>query len=56
MKMSGKKENGRGYIYPRITEHIIADLEKGVRPWVQPWNAGTACVWSTRLDLPVDTC
>lgn len=26
-------------IYERITTRIIADLEQGVRPWMQPWNA-----------------
>jgi antirestriction protein ArdC len=26
-------------IYSRITNKIIADLEKGVRPWMKPWNA-----------------
>ncbi len=27
-------------IYAGITDCIIAALEKGVRPWVQPWTAG----------------
>lgn len=26
-------------VYTRITAQIVADLEKGVRPWVKPWNA-----------------
>ncbi len=26
-------------IYQRITEQIVAELEKGVRPWLKPWNA-----------------
>ena len=46
--MSGKKESGRGDIYARITDRIVADLEKGVRPWVQPWNAGNATGRITR--------
>src|SRR6202167_2181259 len=25
-------------VYSRITAQIVADLEKGVRPWVKPWN------------------
>lgn len=25
--------------YQRITERIVADLEKGVRPWFKPWSA-----------------
>ena len=27
-------------IYQSITDQIVADLEKGVRPWHQPWSAG----------------
>ena len=27
-------------VYTRVTDRIIADLEKGVRPWMKPWNAG----------------
>jgi len=27
-------------VYARVTARIIADLEKGVRPWVQPWKSG----------------
>jgi antirestriction protein ArdC len=26
-------------VYTRITDKIIVDLEKGVRPWMKPWNA-----------------
>jgi antirestriction protein ArdC len=26
-------------IYTRVTVRIIAELEKGVRPWLKPWNA-----------------
>ena len=26
-------------VYTRVTDKIIADLEKGVRPWMKPWNA-----------------
>jgi antirestriction protein ArdC len=26
-------------MYSRITSQIVASLEQGVRPWVQPWNA-----------------
>lgn len=31
--------NQRADIYSRVTNKIIADLEKGVRPWLKPWNA-----------------
>jgi antirestriction protein ArdC len=27
-------------IYTKITNRIVASLEEGVRPWVQPWNTG----------------
>ncbi|WP_137136724.1 ArdC-like ssDNA-binding domain-containing protein, partial [Rhizobium sp. FKY42] len=37
--MSRKSESTRTDIYARITDRIVADLEKGVRPWVQPWSA-----------------
>ena len=26
-------------IYETVTNRVIADLEKGVRPWVKPWNS-----------------
>lgn len=26
-------------VYSRITAQIVGHLEKGVRPWVRPWNA-----------------
>jgi antirestriction protein ArdC len=26
-------------IYQRITDQIVGELEKGVRPWFKPWNA-----------------
>jgi hypothetical protein len=29
----------RADIYTRVTHQIIAELEKGVRPWLKPWNA-----------------
>lgn len=29
----------RGDAYSRVTAKIIADLEKGVRTWLRPWNA-----------------
>jgi antirestriction protein ArdC len=25
-------------VYQRITGHIVSELEKGVRPWLKPWN------------------
>ena len=45
------KTNGRENIYRDITEKIIAELERGIVPWAQPWT-------STRqfcpLGLPVN--
>lgn len=38
--MKRKENNARVDIYARITETIVADLEKGVRPWIKPWSAG----------------
>ena len=35
-------------IYERITGKIVADLEKGVRPWMKPWNAEHAAGRITR--------
>jgi len=35
-------------IYARVTDRIIADLEKGVRPWMKPWNAEHAAGRITR--------
>ncbi|MDX8499122.1 zincin-like metallopeptidase domain-containing protein [Mesorhizobium sp. VK4C] len=40
--MTNKEKSSRTDIYTRITERIVADLEKGVRPWVQPWRASNA--------------
>jgi antirestriction protein ArdC len=37
--MSRKTETARIDIYARITDKIVADLEKGVRPWIKPWSA-----------------
>ena len=38
--MKRKEKSARVDIYERITETIVADLEKGVRPWMKPWRAG----------------
>jgi antirestriction protein ArdC len=27
-------------VYQKITDRIVAELERGVRPWMKPWNAG----------------
>lgn len=46
--MTNTDKGSRADIYTRITERIVADLEKGVRPWVQPWLAGNATGRVTR--------
>jgi antirestriction protein ArdC len=30
----------RPSVYERVTESIVAELEKGVAPWVKPWSGG----------------
>jgi len=35
-------------VYTRITDQIVSHLEKGVRPWVRPWNAEHAAGRITR--------
>jgi antirestriction protein ArdC len=48
MKMSRKEKAPRIDIYARITDHIVAELEKGVRPWMQPWHSTNAIGRVTR--------
>jgi antirestriction protein ArdC len=38
----------RADLYTRITNRIIAELETGTRPWLQPWNAEHAAGRITR--------
>jgi antirestriction protein ArdC len=35
-------------VYDKITNQIVAELEKGVRPWHKPWNAEHAAGRITR--------
>ena len=32
-------QTARDDVYTRVTDAIITELEKGVRPWLKPWNA-----------------
>ena len=48
--MSRNGEKSRGDLYARITDRIIAELERGVRPWVQPWAAANM---SGRITRPL---
>lgn len=38
----------RADLYTRITNRIIAELERGIRPWLKPWNAECAAGCITR--------
>ena len=46
--MKNEANSNRQDVYSRITAQIVADLEKGVRPWVKPWNAEHAAGRITR--------
>ena len=35
-------------VYTRVTDKIVADLEKGIRTWLKPWNAEHAAGRITR--------
>src|SRR4051794_18312197 len=37
--MTRTDNRSRRDIYQQITDKIIVELEKGVRPWHQPWSA-----------------
>ena len=38
----------RADVYQKITDQIVGELEKGVRPWFKPWNAEHAAGRITR--------
>ncbi len=46
--MSRKETKSRADIYARITDRIVADLERGVRSWVRPWRAANTVGRITR--------
>jgi antirestriction protein ArdC len=41
-------QTDRTDIHTRVTNHIIAELEQGVRPWLKPWDAEHAAGRITR--------
>ncbi|MBB4420827.1 antirestriction protein ArdC [Rhizobium leguminosarum] len=41
-------EKQRVDLYTRITDRIVEDLAKGVRPWIKPWKAGNMAGRITR--------
>jgi antirestriction protein ArdC len=45
------KAMGRDSIYREITDKIIAELQRGIVPWVQPWSSGKQL---SPLGLPVN--
>ncbi|MBO0906294.1 ArdC family protein [Jiella sonneratiae] len=45
---ASRTDSPRKDVYSRVTERIVADLERGVRPWFKPWNAGHAAGRITR--------
>lgn len=47
--MKTSTATSRADLYSRVTERVIADLEKGVRPWLKPWGTGNA---AGRVGLP----
>ena len=42
------KTSTRQDVYTRVTDQIVEQLEQGVRPWLQPWNAEHAAGRITR--------
>ena len=46
--MSRKDKQSRVDLYAKITDRIVADLDKGVRPWVKPWSVGNGTGRTTR--------
>lgn len=39
-KETGKVATVKEDVYAKITNRIVEQLEKGVRPWMQPWSGG----------------
>ena len=35
-------------VYQKITDQIVSELEKGVKPWLKPWSAEHAAGRITR--------
>lgn len=46
--MTGKETKSRVDVHARITDRIVVDLERGVRPWIQPWSAANGAGRITR--------
>jgi antirestriction protein ArdC len=39
-RQARKGEPRRTDVYQKITDRIVVELERGVRPWLKPWSAG----------------
>jgi antirestriction protein ArdC len=48
LKPKGKQIMEKQDLYTRITNRIVAELEKGCSPWLKPWNAEHAAGRITR--------
>lgn len=46
--MKEKSGEHRADVYARITDKILEDLDKGVRPWMRPWSAANTTGRVTR--------
>ena len=51
--MTTATQTTRVDVYTRVTDHIIQELEQGVRPWLKPWNAEHA---AGRVTRPLRHC
>lgn len=47
-KPTPKTKTARADVYSRVTDRIVADLQRGVRPWMKPWSAEHAAGRITR--------
>src|SRR5258707_15244467 len=47
-KPQAKERQMRQDLYRRITDQIVGELEKGVRPWLTPWHVEHAAGRITR--------
>ena len=43
-----KAENAKADVYTRVTDKIVASLEAGTRPWMQPWQAASGAPFPLR--------
>jgi antirestriction protein ArdC len=39
MNQSNESQSVRRDLYQHVTNRILEDLERGVRPWFKPWSA-----------------